>query len=227
MGTNVNLDTLQGLERARYNMVEQQIRPWEVFEPTVLDLLYTLKRENFVPAAYRQLAFADMEVPLGHDAVMLCPKIEAKMLQAVLPKASDRVLEIGTGSGYMAALLGSLAAQVHTVEIEPALVEMARHNLNRAGFTNVQISQADASRGFSCQAPYDVIVVSGGLGVVPQVLLAQLKVGGRLCAIVGDDTVMTAQLITRRNEDAFETENLFETVAPMLRNAPQADPFNF
>jgi len=215
------------VELARFNMVEQQIRPWEVLDQNVLDLLLVVKREEFVPSVYRSLAFADCEIPLGGGAVMLAPKIEAHALQALQLKNDERVLEIGTGSGYMAALLAAHAQHVWSVEIDPALAETARANLRRHGIANVVVETGDGVRGWPAHAPYDAIVVSGGLPLLPPELQAQLKVGGRLFAIVGEMPVMEALLVTRLSEDSFRRENLFETLTAPLRNAPQPERFVF
>jgi len=219
------------LEQARFNMVEQQIRPWEVLDQDVQDLLYAVKREEFVPPAYRALAFADSELPLlggNHPgAAMLSPKIEARALQALQVKKSDKVLEIGTGSGYMAALLAVHADRVWSVEIVPELAEMARENLRRQSIVKVSVETGDAALGWPAQAPYDVIMVSGSLPLLPSELLAQLKVGGRLFAIVGEPPVMSAQLVTRTTGDSYRTERLFETEAPQLVNAQHAPRFVF
>lgn len=215
------------LEQARFNMIEQQIRPWEVTDQGVLDLLFIVKREEFVPQAYRLLAFADIEVPLGHGTSMLPPKIEAHALQALRLTKSDKVLEIGSGSGYMAALLAAHAAQVWSVDIEPQLTEMARANLKRQGIGNVTLETGDAVLGWPAHAPYDVIMVSGSVPAVPPELLAQLKVGGRMFAIVGELPAMQARLIVRSGDDAYHSVNLFETVVPALANAPQPARFTF
>lgn len=214
-------------EKARFNMVEQQIRPWEVLDQDVLDLLMTVKREEFVPAAHRELAFADVEIPIGCGQVMLKPVIEGKVLQALRLNKSDSVLEIGSGSGYFAALLAARTEWVRSIEIEPELVKLSSANLERNGVENVVVIQGDGMNGFAERAPYDVIVLSGGVPVVPQALLEQLKVGGRLFAFVGDAPVMKARLITCDAEGRFRTEDIFETVVPMLRNAPARDAFSF
>ncbi|HXE41162.1 MAG TPA: protein-L-isoaspartate O-methyltransferase [Azonexus sp.] len=204
------------IEQARFNMIEQQIRPWEVLDPQVLDLLFVVKREDFTPPAYRNLAFADLEVPLGCGQVMLAPKIEAKMLQELGIKKTDKILEIGTGSGYMAALLAARADHVVTVECRPELAAMAKENLARAGVANVTVEIGDGANGWAARAPYDAIVVSGSVPVLPDALLKQLRVGGRLAVIVGDAPVMEAQLVTCTAEGVFNTVNLFETVVPPL-----------
>jgi len=218
-------------ELARFNMVEQQIRTWEVLDQKVLDLLMSLKREDFVPRASTALAFADLEIPLvsgGKDgAVMLSPKVEARILQEVAPRPTDTVLEIGAGSGYMAALLASLARQVVTVEIKPELKQMAETNLRQQGLRNVTVELGDAALGWAAHAPYDVIVVSGSMPVLPDTLLAQLKPGGRLFAIVGDAPVMEAQLVTCVAAGSYSAANLFETCVAPLINAVQPARFVF
>lgn len=223
MNTAVNMD----MEQARFNMIEQQIRPWEVLDPVVLDLLSEVKREEFVPAEQKLLAFADTMLPLGNGASMLEPKIEARLLQELGLRSTDRVLEIGAGSGYMAALLAARAEFVTSIEIEPALAKLARENLQRAGIANVAVEQSDGLKGWAAKAPYDAIVISGSVPAIPDVLLQQLKVGGRLVGIVGTLPVMSAQLVTRTGEMTFNTVNLFETVAPALRNATAGEQFTF
>lgn len=214
-------------EKARFNMVEQQIRPWEVLDPDVLDLLMTVKREEFVPASARALAFADVEIPIGHGQVMLKPVIEGKILQAVQLKRADSVLEIGTGSGFFAALLAARVEWVRSIEIEPDLVRLASVNLSRNHVDNVIIEEGDGTEGWASRAPYDVIVVSGGLHFVPQALLEQLKVGGRLFAFVGEAPVMKARLVTCEAEGRFRNEDIFETVVPMLKTASRHETFRF
>ncbi|WP_341677569.1 protein-L-isoaspartate O-methyltransferase [Niveibacterium sp. SC-1] len=213
-------------ERARFNMVEQQIRPWDVLDQEVLDTLMAVKRENFVPEAHRNLAFADIQVPLGEGQVMLEPKIEAKVLQALALKKTDTVLEIGTGSGYMAALLAAQAEFVRSVEIDPRLATLAQDNLNRARVDNVIVEEGDGAAGWPARGPYDVIVVSAAVSAVPQAMLEQLKPGGRLVAFVGEAPVMSAELVTCVAPGSFETVKLFETLAPKL-TAPAASRFQF
>lgn len=219
------------IEKARFNMIKQQIRPWEVLDPGVLSLLSIVKREDFVSEAYKDLAFADVEVPLVANAkpgqTMLAPKIEARILQELSVKNTDKVLEIGTGSGYMAALLAAKAEFVYSVEIEPAFVELARANLKKTGVANVSVDLGDGAQGWSLYAPYDVIVLSASTPVLPESMLRDLKVGGRLVAIVGEEPAMQVQLVTRTEEDAFNTINVFETVAAPLVNAEQRDKFVF
>lgn len=219
-------------ERARFNMVEQQIRPWDVLDASVLDLLRLVRREDYVPPDMRELAFVDTQLPLrvgGVDTgeVMLDPKTEARLLQELKVGPLDQALEIGTGSGYMAALLAHKAQHVTTVEIVPGLAAFASANLSRNGVHNARVETGDASRGWSSRAPYDVIMVSGSLPVLPEELLAQLKIGGRLAAIVGDAPVMQAMLVTRRADNQFERAPLFETCVPPLRNAVHPARFSF
>lgn len=218
-------------EQARYNMIEQQIRTWNVLNPEVLDLLKVVKREAFVPAAYKSLAFMDTEIPLPCDANMLAPKVEARILQEAEIKPTDNVLEIGAGTGYMAALLAHQAKHVTTVEIEPALVAMAEKNLASYGLKNVDVVLGNGARGWegtgAQAAPYDVIVISGALPVLPDAFLKQLKVGGRLLAIVGTAPVMVAQKITRLSDVSYETVALFDTYTTPLREAEAPEPFKF
>jgi protein-L-isoaspartate(D-aspartate) O-methyltransferase len=215
------------LEQARFNMVEQQIRPWEVLDQTVLDLLFKVRREEFVPAAYRSLAFFDMEIPLGQGESMWSPKLEARALQALQLKKTDKVLEIGTGSGYLTALLASLAGQVYSVEIHPDFIKDAETRLKAHGFDNITLETGDASLGWEKHAPYNVIIVTGSLPVMPANLPAQLAPGGRLFAITGDDPVMEAQLVTCVSHGVFRTESLFETSVKPLVNAVQPERFVF
>ncbi len=215
------------LEQARHNMVEQQIRTWEVLDQEVLDLLMTIHREDFVPPACLKLAFAETAIPLGHGASMLTPALEAKFLQALQLRKSDKVLEIGTGSGYMAALLGARSDHVYTLEIEPELAARARANLQRECADNVTVIEGDGALGWPAQAPYDVIVLSGSLPSIPEALLAQLKIGGRLLAVVGEAPLMQARLVTCVAEGRFQSINLFETSIPRLRNVPERGKFVF
>ncbi|MCM8593911.1 protein-L-isoaspartate O-methyltransferase [Accumulibacter sp.] len=210
--TAVQLD----MEQARFNMIEQQIRPWEVLDPEVLSVLAAVRREDFVPDALRALAFADLELPIGHGQTMLAPRIEARMLQELGVRSTDIVLEVGTGTGYMAALLASKAEYVFTVEINPVLASAARHRLRQAGVANVSVETGDASEGWSGPSPYDVILISGALPELPDAFLRQLKAGGRLGAFIGQPPLMEARLIIRSEDQAFNTINLFETVVPPL-----------
>ncbi len=215
------------IEQARFNMIEQQIRPWEVLDQAVLSLLALVKREDFVPPAHRALAFVDTEVPLPEGQVMLAPKVEARLLQALNVARHERVLEVGAGSGHMAALLAHRAQHVIGLEIRPALAAMASANLRHAGIANASIREADGSQGLSAEAPFDVIVLSGSVAEVPQALLDQLKPGGRLVAIVGQEPVMRALLITCIGAAQFKRVELFDTVAPRLQGFAEAPTFRF
>lgn len=215
------------MEQARFNMIEQQIRPWEVLDPEVLGLLAAVRREDFVPAAHRTLAFADIEMPLGNGQTMLQPKIEARILQEVALRNTDIALEVGTGSGHMAALLAAKAEYVYSVEIDPQLAERARQNLERAGVANVTVATGDASEGWPDPGPYDVIVISASLSELPEAFLQQLKIGGRLAVFIGEAPAMQARLITRTSEQAFNTINLFETVVAPLTTKKQRQRFVF
>lgn len=215
------------LEQTRLNMIAQQIRTWNVLDDNVLDLLYKVKREEFVPAANRALAFVDMEIPLGYGQVMLAPKMEARILQELHIKKTDKILEVGSGSGYMTALLAEQGAHVYSVEIIPELKQMAEENLKAHGITNVTIEQGDAARGWSKHAPYDVIVLTASTPVLPDAFQNSLNPGGRLFAIVGEDPVMEALLITCTAPGEFITTQLFETSTPPLINALQPSKFTF
>ncbi len=215
------------LEQARTNMVEQQIRTWEVLDQTVLDLLYLVPREEFVLPQYRSLAFTDMELPIGEGETMWQPKLEARVLQDLNVLKTDLVLEVGTGTGYLAALLSHRAAHVHSVEIRPALLELGRKNLSRHGADNVTLELGDAARGWPKSAPYNVIVLTDSTPILPRAFLDQLAVGGRLFAVVGEAPAMTAQLVTCTAPGAFATVELFETVIKPLANAERPSRFKF
>jgi len=215
------------IEQARFNMIEQQIRPWNVLDQDVLDLLHVVKREQFVPPAYQNLAFADVEIPLPGGEAMLAPKFEARILQETGVKKHETVLEIGTGSGYMAALLAHRAAKVTTVEINPETAELAKKNLANAGIHNVTVEVGNGAQGWEKGAPYDVIVISGALEVLPEAILKQVKVGGRIAAIVGQAPVMEASIITRTGENTYSTIKVFETNVRYLTGAPVPSHFQF
>ncbi|HDR9766564.1 TPA: protein-L-isoaspartate O-methyltransferase [Burkholderia cepacia ATCC 25416] len=216
------------IENARFNMIEQQIRPWDVLDLDVLGLLSIVKRENYVPAEYRDLAFADLELPLpGGTSKMLFPRVEARVLQELAVKKHENVLVIGAGSGYLAALFAHRARHVTAVEIDPAIAEFAEDNLRNDGVTNAEVVLGDGSRGWAGKAPYDVICVAGGLPVVPQEMLEQLKVGGRLSAFVGGRPVMKAQIITRIDDKQYRVADVFETYIDHLVNAIEPSRFKF
>lgn len=215
------------LARARYNMIEQQIRPWDVLDERVLQLLADMHRDEFVPAAYRRLAYADISIPLGHDQVMMAPKVEGRLLQALNIETTDDILEVGTGSGYLTALLASLGHHVCSVDIFPDLIEQARALLERRGIGNVTLEVGDAANGWEGHAPYDVIAVTGSVPVLPESFQTALRPGGRLFAVVGEPPVMEALLITRTAQREWITESLFETELPPLINAPPPRRFVF
>lgn len=215
------------IEQARFNMIEQQIRPWNVLDQDVLDLLVVVKREEFVPQAYKALAFVDTEIPLPGGEAMFTPKIEARILQEVQLKKHENVLEVGAGSGYMAALLAHRARHVTTVEILPELKSMAEANLARAGVSNVTVELGNGLEGHAAGAPFDVIVISGALEELPEVFLKQVKVGGRIACIIGQAPVMSAQIITRVSDTAYDTVKVFETNVKQLSSAAHASRFTF
>ncbi len=218
-------------EQARFNMIEQQIRPWDVLDAGVLSLLAIVKREDFVTTAYRSMAFFDTEVPLSSNTRdgqhMLAPKVEARLLQELAVRRHERVLEIGAGSGYMAALLSHKARQVVTLEIDPVLAQMASDNLKRAAISNVSVVEGDGSKRLPTAGPFDAILLSGSVATVPPALLDELKVGGRLAAIVGQEPVMCAVLVTRVSDKEFKSVNLFDTVAPRLSGFDEPSRFHF
>ncbi len=215
------------LEQTRFNMVEQQIRPWEVLDPAVLKLLLEVRREEFVPIDYRSLAFVDMEVPLGYGEVMLSPKMEARILQELQIRKSDKILEVGSGSGYMTALLAKKGDHVYSVEIVPELKIVAEKNLQSHNIENVTLEIGDASHGWSRQGPYDVIVLTGSTPILPDMFQKSLAAGGRLFAVVGEAPVMKAILVKCEEEGAYSTVGLFETSIPPLRNAQKIKQFAF
>lgn len=214
-------------ETARRNMVEQQIRTWDVLDPRVLDLIARMRREDFVPARYRNLAYADTDIPIGRGHVMMAPKLEARLLQELDIDPKDRILEVGTGSGYMTALLASLGKQVYSVEIVPELKLEAARRLETQGISNVTLDVGDAARGWPRHKPYDVILLTGSLPLLPEGFTNTLAVGGRMIAVIGKAPVMEAKLIRRVREDCFEERSLFETVVPPLMNAQEPSKFTF
>lgn len=215
------------IEQARVNMIEQQIRPWNVLDQDVLDLLVVVKREDFVPAAYKALAFVDTEIPLPGGQAMFTPKLEARILQEVSLKKHENVLEIGAGSGYMAALLAHKGRHVTSIEILPELKTMAERNLTNAGVSNVTVELGNGAEGWAKGAPFDVIVISGGLEELPDAFLKQIKVGGRIAAIVGQPPVMTAQIVTRVSDTVYDTVQLFETSVSLLSASAKPSHFTF
>jgi protein-L-isoaspartate(D-aspartate) O-methyltransferase len=217
-------------ELARFNMIEQQIRPWQVLDPGVLSLLASVRREDFVPASHKAMAFVDTQVPLIDGvpgACMLEPKVEARLLQELHVQHHERVLEIGAGSGYMAALLAHKAQDVVSLEIRPELVALASDNLRRAGLSRVRVLQADGAQKLPVDGPFDVILLSGSVAEVPKTLLQQLKIGGRLAAIVGHEPIMRARIVTRAGENAWSEVDAFDTVAPRLQGFSEPSRFTF
>lgn len=215
------------IEQTRFNMIEQQIRPWEVLDSHVLQLLAIIKREDFVPAQHKALAFVDMELPIGFGQVMLAPKVEARVLQDLQVQRHESVLEIGAGSGFMAALLAHRAREVTSLEIHQPLVDMARKNLKHAGLHNVLVRHADGADAQDLGGPFDVIALSGSVAQVPQHLLDALKVGGRLMAIVGTGISMQALLVTRTSASSLHRATPWDTVAPALERFAQPSAFVF
>lgn len=215
------------IEQSRYNMVEQQIRPWDVLDQDVLDLLFKVRREDFVPEAHRALAFVDMEIPLGHGQAMWTPKLEARAIQELTLHPDDRVLEIGTGSGYLTALLASRAAEVVSVDIVPEFTAAATQKLRAHGFTQVSLHTGDAARDWPDASGFDVIILTGSTPLLSDAFKRRLRVGGRLFAIVGEAPVMQAQLVTCTAPGAFRSITLFETCIAPLFNAPQPAAFVF
>lgn len=219
------------VEQARFNMIEQQIRPWDVLDPAILALLAVVKREDFVPPAYRAMAFVDTDLPLptadGTAECMLAPRVEARLLQEMAVARHETVLEVGAGSGFMAALLAHKAREVITLEIHPELARFAAENLQRAAVRNATVRQMNGAAGLPGEAPFDAVVLSGSVAAVPPALLAQLKVGGRLGAIVGQLPIMRAVRITRVDEHRYESVDLFDTVAPRLHGFDEPTRFHF
>jgi protein-L-isoaspartate(D-aspartate) O-methyltransferase len=218
---------MNALEKARFNMVEQQIRPWQVLDPAVLHTLQHVAREIFVPAAYQALAYTDTDIPLGHGQAMVAPRIDARLLNDLAITPTDKVLEIGTGSGYLTALLADRSHHVVSLEINPELHANARKNLQRAGINNVDLRLADGSAGAADTGPFDAIVLGGSVHAVPQELLEQIKIGGRLIAIVGEDPVMQATLYTRTSTSAWDHRALWDTSAPRLLGFTEPSRFHF
>ncbi len=214
-------------EQARFNMIEQQIRPWDVLDGSVLALLGSVRREDFVPAELRALAFTDTELPLGGGRRALAPRVEARILQELQLQRDDKVLEIGTGIGYLTALMAHKAHAVVSLEADAELARAAADKLRRAGLSHVHVRESDGRQGAPGDAPFDAIVLAGSVAELPQVLLDQLKVGGRLLGIVGEDPVMRAVLVRRMSEKEFQTTELFDTVAQRLPGFESRPAFTF
>ena len=216
-----------GNETLRFNMVEQQIRPWDVLDQRILDLLMHMRREDFVPEAYRGLAFVDMEIPLGDDAEMWPPRLEGRAVQSLDIQPNERVLEVGTGTGFVTALLAHLAAEVVSVEIDPERAASAAALLAAHGLVNVQVRVGDAAQDWAQDGTFDAILLTGSVPVLPEALLGRLNPGGRLFAIVGEAPIMVAQRVTAVGAETYHAENLFDTIAAPLRNAIGPSRFVF
>jgi protein-L-isoaspartate(D-aspartate) O-methyltransferase len=212
-------------EQARLNMVENQVRPWEVLEYSVLDTLKTIRREDFVAPAHRNVAFADMNIPLGHDEVMMKPVIEGRVLQAVALNKTDEVLEIGTGSGYLTACLANLAGKVTSIDMHADFVEAAKQRLSAAGVANATLEVAEAVNGYTPAGVFDVVVVTGAVHAVPEKFVRWLKPGGRMFVVRGDSPAQTAVLLTHEGEGRYREESLFETDLPYLAHAAPVKRF--
>lgn len=217
----MDVTALSEVEQARFNMIEQQIRTWEVLDQDILQALFSVPRERFVPSAYQSLAFSDVELPLIINSVdtretMLMPKVEARLAQELQLKQSDCVLEIGTGSGYQAALLAQLAQQITSIEVNSRLAAFGQQNLQRNHITNVKVETGDAHAGWGT-TEYDAILLTGSVPTVPDALKYQLRIGGRMVAVVGRNPIMTAYRITRTSAASFDTVGLFDTVIKPLR----------
>jgi protein-L-isoaspartate(D-aspartate) O-methyltransferase len=215
------------LEQARTNMVEQQIRTWEVLDQDVLDLLYAVPREEFVPPSCRNLAFTDMEIPIGEGERMWAPKMEARVLQEMAPRRSDKVLEVGTGSGYLTALFAHRAAQVCSVEIKPALAAFGKENIARHGVDNVTLETGDGARGYAKWGPYDVVLLTGSVPLMPRSVLESLAPGGRAFAVIGEPPVMTAKIFHCSAPGEYRAVELFETLIAPLANCERLSRFRF
>jgi len=214
-------------EQARHNMIEQQIRPWDVLDSRVLDVLGRMHREDFVPTAYRKLAFAELNLPLGHDEVMMTPGVEGRLLQALAIEPGERVLEIGTGSGFITACLAALGGRMTSVEIHEDLLEQAFKRLDALTYENIQLDHADVMTDWEPEQPYDAIAVTGSVPQAEERFQSWLKPGGRLFVIVGESPAMTACLITRVDDRQWSRESLFETDLPALVNAVKKETFEF
>ena len=214
-------------EIARHNMVEQQVRPWDVSDDRILELIARAPREDYVPAPYRNIAFADLNIPLGHGEVMMSPKLEARLLQELEIAPTDKILEIGTGSGYLTALLASLGRHVVSIDCETEFTVTAATKLGRHGIRNITLETGCGARGWDRQQPYDAIVITGSLPILPEAFRQSLAPGGRLIAIVGQSPVMDVIRVRRLDAVTFREDSLFETDLPPLRNAIEPAKFVF
>jgi protein-L-isoaspartate(D-aspartate) O-methyltransferase len=215
------------IEQARFNMIEQQIRPWKVLDPQVLDLLSSIPREQFVPEAYQGLAFADIAIPLGNNRFMMHPREEGRLLQAIKPNSSEKVLVINTGTGYVTALLASIAGKVTAIDSNEEFIETTAKNLDALNITNVTLNCSDTNLGDKASAPYDAIVILGSMQVMSEIIKGQLAVGGRMFCIIGKEPTMEALIVNQVTENEWQEEGLFETSVPALENSPEAEKFRF
>lgn len=214
-------------EEARFNMVEQQVRPWDVLDPQVLDVMASVPRENFVPEQYKNLAYSDCGVPIGNQQEMMKPVLVGRMLQALNIKDDEVVLEVGTGTGYLTACLAKLGSYVYSVDINEDFMPQAQRNLSSLAIDNVTLQTGDASKGWAERPSYDVIVITGSMPEVPETYKQSLEVGGRLFVVVGDAPAMRAMLITRVTDDIWSEETFIETELPALTNSSKAPVFEF
>jgi protein-L-isoaspartate(D-aspartate) O-methyltransferase len=215
------------VEQARFNMIEQQIRPWDVLDGSVLHLLSAVRREDFVPAEHQSLAFTDMDIPLGGGRSLLPPRVEARLVQDLQLSKRDTVLQIGAATGFVTALLAHKAQRVIALESQPTLAAQARANLRAAGVSNAEVVEADGHAGLPAQGPFDAILLLGSVADVPSVLFEQLRDGGRLLAIVGQQPMMRATLYTRVAAGQIRREERFDTVAPRLPGFAEPNQFQF
>jgi len=215
------------IEHARFNMIEQQIRPWGVLDPGVLSLLQDVRRENFVPTDYRDLAFADIQIPIGQGQAMMEPKLEARLLQVLAPTAGETILEIGTGSGYMAALLAGCGASVTSVDLHGRFLESAARRLREAGLDSVTLEEGDASGGWESKVQWDAILLTGSTPILPGAFENALTENGRLVAVVGQDPIMEAVMVCRAPDGALTRKSLFDTHVAPLVNTPLTPVFQF
>ncbi|OGT30082.1 MAG: hypothetical protein A3E87_09620 [Gammaproteobacteria bacterium RIFCSPHIGHO2_12_FULL_35_23] len=214
-------------KQAKRNMITQQIRAWDVLNDDILDLMNSVPREIFIPKGYEHLAYADINTPIGNGQVMLAPKVIGKILAALVIIPTETVLEIGTGSGYLTSLLAKQSNHVYSIEIDPEKKRLAQINLKRLGIENISLMTGDAAKGWSPNAPYDVIITTGSFPKLPTTLQKQLNIGGRIFAIIGSEPNMQALLLTKLAENSWEEKCLFETSAPRLINVNESIPFIF
>lgn len=220
-------EPLADFEQARHNMVEQQIRPWQVLDQRVLDKIHGLARDRFVPKRYKSIAYADTQISIGHSQIMMTPKEEARMLQALAIKPTDIALEIGTGTGYCTALMASLAKKVYSIDIIEEFINSAKKITDDLGLNNIEYEEGDAANGWPHHKPYDAIAITGSCYKLPENYLTHLTIGGRLFCVTGSEPAMQAQLITRLGDDEWRYETLYETVIPSLINTKSKPQFDF